>query len=88
MARQVFLENFFAQTEFQLLNLETPYFVNANEVDFRRSNIPVLLIGGGYIQRFSGNSGLLLSLMYDVIGDVYSPYPNDLLIRAGVVFGL
>lgn len=88
MARQVFLENFFVQGEFQLLNLDALYINSNNEFDLQRTNVPILLIGGGYIQRFSGNSGLLLSLMYDVVGDINSPYPNDLLIRAGVVFGL
>ena len=87
--RYFILEQFFLQAEFEVLNLEEINFAPTSDFSSRdRVTIPVFFVGGGYSQRTSNGSGFFVSLMYDVIGDLNSPYPNDLVFRVGGFIGL
>lgn len=81
-------ESVFVQSDFELLNLKSS-FRDPNSSFFdeqvSRVNVPVWLIGGGYVQR-SGRSGFMLGVFYDLIQDRNSPYGRDLIIRAGMFF--
>lgn len=74
--RYRFLENFYGTMEYQNLNLDS-YDLNLNSRG--RINVPVLFVGGGYLQLIGGRSYVSLSLLYDVIEDFNSPYGNPLL---------
>ena len=82
--RYFILEQLFLQTEFEVLNLDEINFSIGSDFDNReRVTIPVFFVGGGYSQRSAGGSGFFVSVMYDLIGDLNSPYPNDLVFRVG-----
>lgn len=85
-ARYFLLDQIFLQSEFEVLNLEELDFNPGDDIRRDRVTIPVLFVGGGYAQRV-GRSGFFVSVLYDVIGDLNSPYPNDLVIRIGGQFG-
>ncbi len=80
-ARYRFLENFYATGEFQNLNMDT-YDLNLNQRG--RMNIPILFVGGGYLQSIGGKAYVSLSLLYDVLENRYSPYQNPV-IQGGIV---
>jgi len=87
--RYFVLDQLFLQAEFEVLNLDEINFSVGSDFDSRdRVTIPVFFVGGGYSQRTSGGSGFFVSVMYDLIGDLNSPYPNDLVFRVGGFIGL
>lgn len=83
-ARYFLYENFFAQFEPELLNMEV-YNTNSNE--YYRKNIFSPFIGGGYIQKFSEYSGIYIMLLYNINDTPDSPYQNPV-IRIGFNIGL
>jgi hypothetical protein len=85
-ARYFLLDQIFLQTEFEVINLDEIDFNPGDDIRQDRVTIPVWFVGGGYGQRI-GNSGIMVSVMYDLIGDINSPYPNDLVFRVGGYFG-
>lgn len=83
------LEQLFLQAEFEVLNLEEiNYSPTSDFSDRERTTIPVFFVGGGYSQRSAGGSGFFIAVMYDLIGDLNSPYPNDIVFRVGGFIGL
>lgn len=87
--RYFVLEQLFLQAELEILNLDEINFVPTSDFSNReRVTIPVFFVGGGYSQRSAGGSGFFVSVMYDLIGDLNSPYPNDLVFRVGGFFAL
>jgi hypothetical protein len=83
------IEQLFLQAEFEVLNLdEINYTIGSDFTSRERVTIPVFFVGGGYSQRTAGGSGFFVSVMYDLIGDLNSPYPNDLVFRVGGFIGL
>lgn len=87
--RYFVLEQLFLQAEFEVLNLDEINFSPSSDFSSRdRVTIPVFFVGGGYSQRSAGGSGFFVSVMYDLIGDLNSPYPNDLVFRVGGFFAL
>lgn len=86
--RYFFLENVFAHSQFELVNLERfAIDPTSTEVYSDRVNVPVWFVGGGYGER-AGNTGFFVMVLYDLIQDIYSPYPSDIVVRVGVNFGL
>jgi len=85
--RYFVLDQIFLQTEFEVLNLEEIDFNPGDDIRQDRVTIPVWFVGGGYGSRI-GNGGFFVSVMYDLIGDINSPYPNDLVIRVGGYIGI
>lgn len=85
--RYFLLDQIFLQSEFEVLNLEEIDFNPGDEIRQDRVTIPVWFVGGGYGSRI-GNGGLFISVMYDIIGDINSPYPNDIVFRVGGYFGI
>lgn len=81
--RYFVLPNIFLQTEFEALNLEELYFDPASDFTRNRVTIPVWFVGGGFSQRSANGSGIFIGIFYDLIGDINSPYPNNLAFRAG-----
>ncbi len=87
--RYFVIEQIFLQAEFEVLNLdEINYAIGSDFTNRERVTIPVFFVGGGYSQRTAGGSGFFVSVMYDLIGDLNSPYPNDLVFRVGGFIGL
>lgn len=80
------LDMIFIQTEFQVLNLEELRYP-IDQIR-QRVTVPVLFVGGGYTQRTSNGSGLYFGLLYDLIGDINSPYPNNINLIIGGTFSL
>jgi hypothetical protein len=81
-------ESIFAQTDFELLNLKSSFrdpSASFFDEQVTRVNVPVWLVGAGYVQR-SGRAGFMLGVFYDLIQDRNSPYGRDLIIRAGMFF--
>ena len=79
--RYNFTDYLFGHVEFEYLNLEA--------FDFQRRRVDVgsLLAGGGYLQRFGQNSGVMIMLLYNFTESAYTPYQNPI-IRVGVMIGL
>lgn len=82
-ARYFPLDMIFLQTEFQILNLESFSYSQNSEIIRNRVNVPVFFVGGGYTQRSAGGSGIYIGILYDLIGDVNSPYPDNFTFRIG-----
>jgi hypothetical protein len=86
-ARLFILENFFAQSTFEVLNLESvvPNINAFGELVFPRVTIPVWFVGGGYVQR-SGRGGFMIGGFVDLIQDPNSPYGRGLRMSVGGFF--
>lgn len=81
-ARQRFLENFFGTVEYQGLNVDA---YNLQSEKLGRITVPVLFVGGGYLQQAGDRSFFSIAILYDVIQDFNSPYPNPV-IQGGFIF--
>ncbi|MGZ4055190.1 MAG: hypothetical protein ACXVPY_04550 [Bacteroidia bacterium] len=79
--RYHFTDYLFAHVEYEYLNLE------AFDFNQRRVDVESLLAGGGYIQRFGRNSGVVAMILYNFTETAYTPYTNPI-IRIGVIVGL
>lgn len=78
-------EQFFAQAEYESLNLE---FFNPQDGIVTRQWVPGLLVGGGLFQPFGSNAGLNISAMYNLMHDeLRSPYASPLILRIGITAG-
>lgn len=80
--RYFFTNNLFAHAEYEYLNLEAFDFFPRRRVD-----VESFLAGGGYIQRFGRNSGIVAMVLYNFTESVYTPYSNPI-IRIGLNIGL
>ena len=80
--RYFFTDNFFAHSEYEVLNLEA-----FDLTPPQRVNVESLLVGGGLMQRFGSNSGITAMILYNFTESYYTPYRNPI-IRVGMVFGL
>ncbi len=83
-SRYFFTENIFGHAEFEVLNME---LLSTNNYQYYRKNIYTPMIGAGYIQRFSNQSGIYLLLLYNLNDSAESPYSNPI-IRIGFNIGL
>ena len=73
-----------AYSEYEMINVEVPNLLLTRLV---RKNISSLFVGGGYLQRFgSGNSGISLMILYNVLESDYAIYENPI-IRTGINIG-
>ncbi|MBK7910954.1 MAG: hypothetical protein KA193_12825 [Bacteroidia bacterium] len=84
-ARYNILENLFAYTEYEILNLDAPDPLNPYRL--RRTNVTSVFVGGGYRQMLGNNSSLNLMLLYNLNESTNSPYQNPI-IRIGFGFGI
>ncbi len=78
----------FLQSSLEVLNLQNRNpigIATSGELQFERVNIPVLFVGGGFVQR-AGQGGLTIGAFYDLIQDPNSPYGNGLFISVGGFF--
>jgi hypothetical protein len=80
--RYFFTANLFGHAEYEYLNLEAFDFYPRRRVD-----VESFLAGGGYIQRFGRNSGIVAMILYNFTESVYTPYSNPI-IRIGLNIGL
>ncbi len=81
--RYFVIENIFLQTEFEVLNLDELYYNPTSDYIPDRVTIPVWFVGAGLSQRTPNGSGFFIGVFYDLIGDINSPYPSDIAVRAG-----
>lgn len=84
-SRYSIIENLFAHTEYELLNLEIYDILTAN---IERRWIGSFLVGGGYRQLIGGFSSLDILLLYDLNYSEYSPNASPVVFRMGVTVGL
>ena len=82
-SRYLITENIFAHAEYELINFETLDF----NQKLKRMNVPSLFVGGGYNARIAGNSFFNITVLWNVLQSVYTPYSNPL-IRTGFTIGL
>ncbi len=80
-SRYFVLPMIFLHAELEILNLDEIHAVS--DFDYDRVTIPALLLGGGFSQRSSNGSGFFIGAYYDVIGDINSPYPDNIVLRIG-----
>jgi hypothetical protein len=73
-------EGVFLGSEFEVLNRE----IFTPQKGIHRDNIPIWMVGAGYFS--GGQIGVGLQIMYDVLGDPWSPYQNPI-VRGGVMVG-
>lgn len=73
-------DQFFAHSELEALSLET-----YDRVDFtiRRRIVPAWFVGAGYFMPIGARSGMTITFLYDLIQDIYSPYPGNFTLRIG-----
>lgn len=81
--RVFILDNLFAHSELEIINLEVPNFADQT---LKRETVPHLFVGAGYFMRAGARSGLAVTFLYDIIQDVNSPYPANYTLRIGFVF--
>ena len=79
--RYFFTDYLFAHAEYEYLNLEAFDFFPRRRVD-----VGSFLAGGGYFQRFSANSGIVVMILYNFTESAYTPYQNPI-IRIGINIG-
>lgn len=78
-------DNIYAQSEFEVLSLETQdYLGYGAEYSITRRNIPALFIGAGYFMPIGQRSGIGITFLYDLLQDIYSPYPQNFVFRIGI----
>jgi hypothetical protein len=80
--RYFFTDYLFGHAEYEYLNLEAFDFYPRRRVD-----VESFLAGGGYIQRFGRNSGIVVMILYNFTESAYTPYANPI-IRIGLNIGL
>ncbi len=80
--RYKILDSFYALGEYQSLRLGV-----FDPIENRKITVPaeVLLIGGGYLSPLGARSYFNVSILFDVIEDINSPYRNPI-INAGIIF--
>lgn len=76
-------ESVLLYSEYELLNTEVPDLLYTA---LERRNISSLFVGGGYIQQVGRNSGISITLLYNVLEGDYPIYENPL-IRTGFLMG-
>lgn len=87
-ARYSVFQDIFLTTDFRLLNLEGLQFAG-QDTRVERVNVPIWFVGAGYrVSVGSSGSAFLITVMYDVIQDINSPYGDRPFINLGVAIGL
>ena len=87
-ARYFVLENLFLHAEPELTSYERFVYDQYGNPYLRRVTGKAFLVGAGYFQGIGRTSGIVLMVLYDILGDPYSPYSyNPLVIRGGFVVG-
>jgi len=77
------MEEVFLHGEYEALSMEVPY----SAYEMHRRIVSGLFLGGGYRQFFGNYSSMNLMILWDFIGDLYSPYVNPIF-RIGFDVGL
>ena len=92
-ARYAFLENFFAQAEYEYnaityndLAFDPNGSGNVITVN-RKVSVPAVLVGGGLRQRITDRSSLLLTVLFNVYKSDIQIYPNGPIFRVGFNVG-
>ena len=77
--RYYILENLFAHTEIEMLNMEVPaYDISTGYYDYVRDNITSVMVGGGYAQSLGGTAALYIMVLWNLTEEQYSPYSNPI----------
>lgn len=92
-ARYVIWKNIFAHAEyehnFMSFKVYDVDFLNNNEIYSYNENYnaPSILLGAGYRQPVTENASFLITALYDVLQDKYSPYGNQVFFRFALNIG-
>jgi hypothetical protein len=81
--RYIFWKSLYAQTEYEILSVPDYYSTDANA----NRAVHSLFAGLGFMQHVGGSAFLTVSVLYNFLDDMYSPYSNPL-IRVGFGIGL
>lgn len=82
--RFTFAENYFVQTQLDMLRQPDWFTPDAND----RVWIPYLLAGGGFRQSLGPRASLLTAIMYNLTHHPLSIYPGRVIVQFGVVSSL
>jgi hypothetical protein len=77
-------ESIMLYSEYELLNAEVPDLLYTK---LERRNISSLFVGGGYLAPIGQRSAVMISVLYNLLEDSYSPYDNPVF-RTGFVVGM
>ncbi len=92
-ARYAFLENFFAQAEYEYNAITYNDLAfdpnNSNNIITvnKHLNVPAVLVGGGIRQRITDRSSILLTVLFNVYKSDIQIYPNGPIFRVGFNVG-
>ncbi|NNE55390.1 MAG: hypothetical protein HKN32_05180 [Flavobacteriales bacterium] len=85
-SRLLITDNLFAQSEFHVVNTEAViYDPSTDTASIERLNVPMWYVGGGYRQPLGANAFASVTILYDLIDDINSPYQNPIF-RGGFTF--
>lgn len=87
-ARHNILKNFYAQTEFELVNVKL-YTVIPNTIEYstRRNWVPALFLGAGVYESVANRLGISIGGYYNILyNSKKSPYNSAFIFRAGFSF--
>lgn len=86
-ARHFLYKQAFAHTEYELLSVKTSRINSSFELVEERKRIDSYLLGLGYRQILGDRAGLDLTLLYNFLETVDTPYKNPVL-KVGFVIGI
>lgn len=77
-------ESIMLYSEYELLSMEVPDLLYTR---LERRNINSLFVGGGYLAPIGQRSAVMISVLYNVLEDSFSPYDNPVF-RTGFIMGM
>jgi len=85
--RYYIYQNFFAHTEFEVLNIGYPvYYPVSDKIEIFRETVTSWFVGGGYNQAIGENAALQLMILWNLTEEQFSPYSNPIF-RIGIAAG-
>lgn len=83
-----FFNDLFLHAEYEVLSYEYGNYVNLNgDVETTREWVSGLFLGGGYRQWIGSNAFIGITILWNVLDDINSPYSNPIF-RIGVGVGI
>ncbi len=83
-ARYIIAQNYFVQTQFDLLRQPDYFSPDADDKVW----VDYLLVGGGFRQMLGPRAALMTSIMYNLTPHPYSIYPSRVIVQFGFVGSL
>jgi hypothetical protein len=75
LARYIFFKGIFAQAEYEILSRS---YYDLNDIE-RRVNVNGFFLGGGFFQNIGNRGFASFAILFNLIDDELSPYPNPVI---------